>query len=325
MDQEAYLTRLLQVHSRFSALPQNALSSERAKQNRAIRPFLSHDSTEQTVFQKLFLEAVEQLITNTDFDKLSTAVLINRSGCGNDVYFANKIVSILAAIENRPSFLQVSFNTPVIGLGSLVKNGVTKTALDLGIEAEVSILDFPIETISISFNETEYLLGNTAPIISYASLGSSSIIPENMLFKPDFFLQRSHVAVLSFLEPEALCAEIPRFYSIMQRESSISSVRFRVKVAEDEQFFDFGAVTLSDNQEEAQNKLYAVIEDVRKRRFAVFVEPAIKNDKERIYLVCPCRSLVEDPGFLKGVKVIKIVPCGAILSVTVQGAYTVFS
>ena len=322
MDAEAHLSHLDAAAAAFDKVSAARGPNDPVLQ-RISRLLSGVDPMERLIPEKLLYETVETALRGRSFPASPLIVFMNRGGHGDGARSAAGLTALLKKRLKKPALLHVSFNTPHGGLGALVRGAVEKLALDHEIEVRVSLHNLPAERLAVDAREADAMLGAADLVISYAASGASGIVPKQRISAPDPLLARSHVSVLSFPDPEGLPGELPRFENLVAREPNLTGLRFWVQIENGGRTEEFGVATLSRTEEsDAPARLWQLIENARRRPYRVLVEPLSDDAVSGYPLVCPCRSLLKEPGVLPSVRVEKIVPIGTISAVTAVGVET---
>ena len=128
------------------------------------------------------------------------------------------------------------------------------------------------------------------------------------------------MAVLSYLDPESLVGEIGFFDSLVGTEPALEAIRFNVQVEIDGAFRELGTTSLGYDGD-AKDRLWAFIDNARRHRYQILIEPMQKEAPSGNPLRCPCRTIIERE-LGESVTIDRIVPAGSTLVTTAKGKDT---
>lgn len=306
--------------SAFSAALQN-IPPKWSRKQRLSRRFLRSDPLEQLVPSRLIEEGLEKLLEPRSRTGNPLVLLMDRAGGGDGVRAATNLMPLIGRRWSNVSFVHVAFSTPARGVGALIRNSLTKTGAEHGVEVHVVAHNRPFEGLRIT-QELELLLRDTCDLImTFAPGGAAGLNLFDSAEKPgDPLLSRSHVAVLSHLDPESLIGEIGFFERLVGTEPALEAIRFRVQIEKDDLFQELGSTVLGDDGD-AKDRLWAFVDHARRHRYRILIEPLQKNAPSGSPLICPCQSIIEEE-LSRAVTIDRIVPAGATLVTTAKGKET---
>ena len=298
------------------------ISPEWVERQRIVRQLLAPDPLERMVPEKLLFEAVATHMHGRTLSRVPLVVMMNRSGHGDGARIANGLFPILSEAWRGLSLIHVSFSTPARGLGALVRGLLVKAGVEHDIDVHVVAHNRPVEGLRLSGNDVSSLLDPADFVISFASGGGAGLLGANTLFEPDPLLARSHVAILSYPDPEGLIGELDSFDQVLGREPNLAALRFRVQVLKDDRTFeDFGTAALGEGGD-AKTRLWSLIDNARRQVYRVLLQPLSGGGGPKgAPLVYPCRALIES-SLAASAAVVKIVPVGARLVAVAKGNMT---
>jgi hypothetical protein len=319
MDQKTHLIadRASAVTHAFSEALQT-ISPIWTEKKRITRQFFGRDPFDRLVPEKLLFEGVEALLQNRARPDHPVVLFMNRGGHGDGAKVAGGLMPLLASHWHDLSFVHVSFNTPVRGLGALVRAVLQKSGAEHGIDVQVACHNRPPEGLRLSEQDAERLTSDADLIISFASSGATE--PFSVA---DPLIARSHLNVLSFPDPEGLVGQLDRLEKLLGQEPNLEAIRFWVQVEGGDSkgaFEDLGTTTLGKGGA-AKSELWKLIENARRRTYQVLLEPMSDDLASGDSLVCPCRALLTQNLSLSA-KVLKVVPAGDHLIASALGRTT---
>ncbi|MCP4195896.1 MAG: hypothetical protein GY762_01995 [Proteobacteria bacterium] len=308
------------VVSAFSQALQN-ISPRWTRQQRLSRKFLRSDPLEQLIPNKLIEEGLEKLLNSHNRTGNPLVLLMDRAGGGDGVRAAASLMPLIGRRWSNVSFVHVAFSTPARGVGALIRNSLTKTGAEYGVDVHVVAHNRPFEGLEISRRLADQLTDACDLIMTFAPGGAAGLAgPEPSAVQQDVLLRRSHVAVLSYLDPESLISEIGFFDRLVGTEPALEAIRFNVQVEIDNAFQELGTTILGYGGD-ARDKLWALVDNGRRHRYKILIEPIQKDAPSGSPLLCPCQTIIErDLG--ESVAIERIVPAGATLVTTAKGKDT---
>ncbi len=288
---------------------------------RLSRRFLRSDPLEQLVPNKLIEEGLEKLLDSRSRAGNPLVLFMDRAGGGDGVRAATNLMPLIGRRWSNVSFVHVAFATPAGGVGALIRNALTKTGAEHGVDVHVVAHNRPFEGLEVSQQLEDHLTDACDLIITFAPGGAAGLTgPDPAAEKNDVLLRRSHVAVLSYLDPEALIGELGFFDNLVGTEPALEAIRFNVQVEIDDTFRELGKTALGYDGD-AKDKLWALIDNARRHRYQILIEPMQKEAPSGSPLRCPCQTIIKrELGEL--VTIDRIVPAGATLVTTAKGKDT---
>ncbi len=296
------------------------ISGKWTERQRLGRRLLLPDPLEKLVPVKLLQEGVAQLIENLQLDPHPVVLFMDRTGGGEGARAAASIMPLIA--DRWPGFVlvHISFATPSQGLGTLVRNTLVMSGGDLGVTVYVVAHNRPVEGLKLSAADADRLVAECDLVISFSPGGAAGLAPVQQCVEKDLLLAKSHLAVLSYPDPEAVVAQLPTYKATLSAESSIDALRFWVQVEDEGSFEDLDYTVLGE-QGDAEERLWALIDNARRRCYRVLVEPLNKGLPVGDSLHCPCRTeiakVLASSGHLS-----RIVPAGSRLVAVARGCDT---
>jgi hypothetical protein len=308
------------VVSAFSQALQNIPPQWTGKQ-RPSRRFLRSDPLEQLVPNRLIEEGVEKLLDSRSRTGNPLVLLMDRAGGGEGVRAATSLMPLIGRRWSNVSFVHVAFATPAGGVGALIRNALAKTGAEHGVDVHVVAHNRPFEGLEVSEQLGDQLTEACDLIVTFAPGGAAGLTgPASSTEKEDLLLRRSHVAVLSYLDPEALIGEMGFFDSLVGTEPALEAIRFNVQVEIDDAFRELGKTALGYDGD-AKDKLWALIDNARRHRYQILIEPMQKDAPSGSPLRCPCQTIIRrELGELATID--RIVPAGSTLVTTAKGKDT---
>jgi hypothetical protein len=308
------------VVSAFSKALQN-ISPQWTRQQRLSRRFLRSDPLEQLIPNKLIEEGLEKLLDSHNRTENPLVLLMDRAGGGDGIRAAGSLMPLIGRRWANVSFVHVAFSTPARGVGTLIRNSLTKIGAENGVDVHVVAHNRPFEGLELSPELGDQLTEACDLIMTFApggAAGLSGLEPASL--QQDVLLRRSHVAVLSYLDPEALIGEMEFFDRLVGAEPALEAIRFNVQVEIDDTFQELGTTILGYDGN-AKDTLWALIDNGRRHRYKILIEPMQKDAPSGSPLLCPCQTIIERE-LAESVTIERIVPAGATMVTTAKGKDT---
>ncbi len=296
------------------------IPSKWARRQRGCRLFLRTDPLERVVPAKLLNEGVGRLLDKRSPTNRPVVLFMDRAGGGDGARAAADTLPLLGGRWPGASFIHVSFATPAQGLGVLVRSILVQAGAEHGVNVHVVAHNRPAEGLHLDGSEADTITEECNIVITYAPGGAAGLMYSDRTSADDPLLKRSHLAVLSYTDPESVVSELPFLLGVINEEPTIDAIRFRVQIDVDGVFQDLGSTLLGPNGD-AEDRLWTLIDNARRHRYRVIIEP-IKNERPiGDPLVCPCRAVIEqDLG--KTATVFRTVPAGSRLVAVARGKRT---
>lgn len=264
------------------------------------------DPFDRLVPARLLEEAAASSLKRLSARKEAAVLFMDRLGGGDGAHAANGFIRALGEICDGASFTHVSFSTPSRGLGSLLRGNLTRAGAESGVLVDVVAHNRPAEGLQMTEDEADELLGQFSLVISYAPSGAGGLMSPASSCP---LLARSHVAVLSFPDPESLVADLGAMKATVEKEPGMDSIRFwAMALDDDDEHRDMGHCVLGDGGD-AGDRLWVMLDNARRRLYHFFAQPLLDQVPSGEPLYYPCKGLLEK-GFPGGVRVSKVVPAG---------------
>jgi hypothetical protein len=304
--------------SRLSRALQS-ISRQAATRNRpALRLLGRGDPFDRLVPSRLLEEAVARALIALPPDAAPLVAVFDRLGGADGAEAGTSLLRLLADRGPGASLVHAAFNTPPRGLGALIRTGLTRAGAELGIPVEVVAHDGPARALKATAGEAEQLLAGVSLAVIFAPRGAAGLQGDAETGpRRDPLLERSHVAVLSYPDPEFLVADLDRLAAIISGEPGIDAVRFWVQADTGQGFEELGHALLADPGD-ARERLWVLLDNARRLRYRVLVEPMLRGLPAGDPLVCPCRRLVEDE-LREALAIERVVAAGGQLLVCGRG------
>jgi hypothetical protein len=298
----------------------DSISPSRTDSQRATRRLLSKDPLEQIIPGKLLEEGTGRLLTDQPLPDNPVVLFMDRGGGKEGTKTAQRLIPLIGKHCSNSSFIHVAFSTPARGIGTLIRNTLLKTGAEHGVSVYVAAADRPFRGLKISGRNADELTEHCTLAISFAPSGSAGLVRPETPGLEDHLLRQSHLSVLSYQDPESVVAELTTFERTIQDEQTIDGIRFWVQVEQNGTFEDLGVTDLGPGGH-AKARLWALIDNARRQRYRVLVEPRQGGLPAGDPLVCPCQTVIERTvGQMASVE--RIVPAGATLVALARGQKT---
>jgi hypothetical protein len=301
------------------ALALQSISLQSARRGRPARRLLGQgDPFDRLVPSRLLDEALARALETVPTSSRPVVAVFDRFGGAEGAAASAGLLPILAGRRPGASFVHVAFNTPARGLGALIRAGLTHAGAELGIPVEVVAHDRPAWALKAAPREIDGIFAGIDVSLTFAPQGAAGLAGGAEAGpRRDLLLERSHVAVLSYPDPEALVADLDRLAAIIAEEPGIDAVRFWVQAEGEGGSGELGHALLADPGD-ARERLWVLLDNARRRRYRVLVEPMLRGLPAGEPLVCPCRTLIET-GLRESLVIERIVPAGGQLLVAGRG------
>ena len=292
------------------------------KEQRVARQLLrGADPFERFVPAKLLLEALKDHLDQRRLPDRPVVLFMDRLGGGEGSHAAGPIIETLGMRFRGASFIHASFATPSRGLGSLLRGNLTRSGAEHGVLVDVVSYNRPAEGFELDSRQIEAIRDECDLLITYSPSGSGGLLSYPSHPTDDSLLALSHVCVLSFPDPESSVADLPGYRTVIQAEPGLDSLLFRMQVMNDsEQLEELARCTLGPDGD-ANDRLWVLLDNAKRRRYSLLVEPLSGGRSAGAPIHCPCRTLLKR-GLINDVTVNRIVPAGNRLLAVAKGKKT---
>ena len=296
---------------------QNVPSSCTEKQRIARQLLRGADPFDRFVPARLLLEALKAHLERRRLPDKPVVLFMDRQGGGDGARAALPIIDALGKRFRGASFIHASFATPSRGLGSLLRGNLTRSGAEHGVLVDVVSYNRPAEGLELDSEQVEAIHNECDLLITYSPNGSGGLLPYPARPAGDSLLALSHVCVLSFPDPESSVADLPGYRAVIEAEPGLDSLLFRMQVMNDSgQLEELARCTLGPDGD-AEDRLWVLLDNAKRRRYCLSVEPMSGGHPAGAPVHCPCRTLL-NRGLINDVSVNRIVPAGnRLLSVAV--------
>ena len=220
----------------------------------------------------------------------------------------------------QTSLVLVSFSTPDPGIAALIRSSLTQKGAEHGVSVHVVAHNRPFCGLALPEERVDDLVCGSDLAITFAASGSAGLLGEEQPGAEDHLLARSHLGVLSYADPESAVAELPRYEQLLEKERALSAIRFRIQVEAEGSFEDFGAATLGPDGD-AKERLWVLLDNARRRRYQLLIEPLRGGAPVGGPLLCPCQTVVKER-LGASAMLEKVVPAGATFVAVAKGKRT---
>jgi len=278
------------------------------------------DPFERVVPNGLLGEAAARFLGEASVPERPLTLLMDRLGGGDSVRAAATLIGTVGEAWPRGSFVHVAFATPPRGVGALVRANLTRVGAETGVLVDVVAHNRPAEGLRLAARDVESLLGQVNLVVTYAPGGVAGLVGASADRGFDHLLARSHVAVLSFPDPEALVADLASLGQVAAREPGLDALRFWVEVEDDGAFRELGHTVLGAGGD-AGERLWVLLDNARRHRYRIQIEPMHDGLPAGDSILCPCQTVLEG-GLLPELVVARVVKAGGRLVVVGRGRET---
>ncbi len=287
---------------------------------RIIRRLLYVDKLERFVPAKLLAEGVGKLLEEMSQPRHPTVLFMDRAGSGDGARAAADLMPLLGQRWPGAVFIHVSFATPSQGLGALVRSVLVHAGTENGVNVHVVAYNRPAEGLKLFYDEADAIVKECNLVITFSPGGAAGLKGAKQMSVEDLLLMRSHLAVLSFPDPESIVGVIPSFLQTVKDEPALDSIRFWVQIKIDGEFEDLGTTILGPGGD-AEDRLWALLDNARRHQYRILTEPMCNDLPCGDFLVCPCQTAIEEElGVIAEIS--RIVPAGSRLVATARGRNT---
>lgn len=300
---------------------QNVPSSSTEEQRVARQLLRGADPFERFVPARLLLEALNAHLDQRRLPDKPVVLFMDRLGGGDGAHAAAPIIDTLGKRFRGASFIHASFATPSRGLGSLLRGNLTRSGAEHGVLVDVVSYNRPAEGLELDSRQIAAIHNECDLLITYSPSGSGGLLPYPAHPTDDSLLALSHVCVLSFPDPESSVADLPGYRTVIEAEPGLDSLLFRMQVMNDrEQLEELARCTLGPDGD-AEDRLWVLLDNAKRRRYCLSVEPMSGGRPAGAPIHCPCRTLL-NRGLINDVSVNRIVPAGNRLLTVARGKKT---
>jgi hypothetical protein len=261
--------------------------------------------------ERLLVEALAHHLELHGIERDPAVLFLDFAGGGDGARAATAAVSLLGARGLGGSFVHVAANTPPRGLGALVRSALANAGAGVGILVDVVAWNAPLGAVALDDGELAGLAADCTLIVAYAAGGAGALLGP----AAEGLLRLTHVGVVTAPDPEGLVGELGAIARIVEDEPGMDGALFRLEVEEGEdargvRFAELGRCALGPPAGDAGERLWQLIDNGKRKRYRVLVEPTAAGRPVGAPLACPCRRLLER-GALPGLSVTRVVPSGS--------------
>lgn len=290
-------------------------------ERKARRLLVSAGAFDRFVPERLLLEALSLHLENAGLEREPIVLFLDFAGGGDGARAAASIIALLGTQGLGAAFVHAAGGTPR-GLGALVRTSLVSAGAGAGILVDVVAHDTPLGAVEIPGAQLAALASECALVVSYAPGGVGALLGR----RAEGLLGLSHVGVVTFPDPESFVADLGALGRAIDDEPGMDGALFRVEVeagdaGETPGFVELGRCTLGPPDGDAGERLWQLIDNAKRRRYRIVVEPTAAGRPVAAPLVCPCRRVLER-GSLPGMSVSRIVPSGSRLVAVGRGRAT---
>jgi hypothetical protein len=277
---------------------------------------------DRLVPERLLLEALSAHLENVGLDRDPVVLFLDFGGGGDGARASSAAIALLGAQGGGGAFVHAASNTPPRGLGALVRTSLVNAGAGVGILVDVVAHNRPLGAVEISAPELTELASECTLVVSYAAGGTGALLGA----RAEGLLGLAHVCVVTSPDPESFVADLGALARTAEGEPGMDGVLFRVEVeagddGREVRFAELGRCSLGPPDGDAGARLWQLIDNAKRKRYRVVVEPTAGGSAVGVPLVCPCRRVLER-GELRGVSVTRLVPSGNRLAFVGRGRRT---
>ncbi|MDD5309494.1 MAG: hypothetical protein PHU25_19430 [Deltaproteobacteria bacterium] len=293
-----------------------SISKEWTRRQRLAHRLLASDALERLVPSKLLLETLGAALEARTVPEQTSILVMDRAGGADGAKTTAGLLPLVSAKRPGARVVHAAFTTPR-GVGILIKGVLSQAAAACGVVAEAIGGDGPVEGLCLSAEDEERLVAGFDLVVTFAPSGAAGLVSREPCGRGDPLLARSHVAVLSYPDPEGLVADLDRLGEAIETEPGLDAVRFWVEVEDRGAFEALGYATLGEGGD-ARERLWVLLDNARRRPYRVLVEPMHGGLPAGDPLVCPCRAVIE-ARLAPDARVVRVVPAGRLLVAVAEG------
>jgi hypothetical protein len=279
--------------SLFSKALQSVSGQAAARQRIARRLLASGDPFERLVPLRLLGEALGQRLEQATWSRAPLVLFMDRLGGADGIRAATAVIEQIGGRWSGAALVYVSYATPQRGLGALVRASLTGTGAATGVLVDVVAHRCPADQLRLSDEDARALTAAADLVVTYAPGGVAGIGAGEHEAPPDLLLARSDLAVLSFPDPEAVVADLDGYARIIEDEPGLDALRFWVQARTEGGIADLGHAVLGPDGD-ARERLWVLLDNARRLRYRVLIDPLCDGLPAGTPLVCPCRTLIEE-------------------------------
>jgi hypothetical protein len=277
---------------------------------------------DRLVPERLLLEALSLHLESNGLDRDPVVLFLDFGGGGDGARASAAVIALLGAQGLGGAYVHAASSTPPRGLGALVRTSLVDAGAGVGVLVDVVAHNRPLGAVEISDRELTELAAECALVVSYAAGGTGALLGA----RAEGLLGLSHVCALTSPDPESFVAELGALARAVEGELGVDGALFRVEVeagddGRDVRFAELGRCSLGPPDGDAGARLWQLIDNAKRKRYRVVVEPTAGGRPIGAPLVCPCRRVLER-GALRGVTVTRLVPSGSRLVAVGRGRRT---
>jgi hypothetical protein len=304
--------------SLFSAALNNISPGLMERQRIARQLLAETDPFERIAPTGLLAEATGRFLAEASRPLRPLTLLMDRLGGGEGAGASAALLGLLGDSWPWGSLVHVAFATPARGAGTLVRGNLKRVGAESKVVVDVVADNRPAEGLQLAQADAEQLVAGCSLVVTYAPGGIGGLLPPPSERGVDLLLSRSHVAVLSFPDPESLVADLKALEAIVDKEPGIDALRFWAEVETDGQFRALGHAVLGQGGD-AHDRLWVLLDNARRRRYRFLVEPMWNGTPTGTPYLCPCQTAIEQ-GLLPELVIDRVVRAGNRLVVVGRGA-----
>ncbi|MCK9462289.1 MAG: hypothetical protein M0R80_21905 [Proteobacteria bacterium] len=291
-------------------------------ERKARRLLVSAGAFDRFVPERLLLEALSLHLESAGLEREPVVLFLDFAGGGDGARAAASIIALLGTQGLGGTFVHAAGSTPPRGLGALVRTSLVSAGAGAGILVDVVAHDHPLGAVEIPGAQLAALAAECALVVSYAPGGVGALLGQ----RAEGLLGLSHVGVVTFPDPESFVADLGALGRAIDDEPGMDGALFRVEVEAGDAggtpgFVELGRCTLGPPDGDAGERLWQLVDNAKRWRYRIVVEPTAAGRPVAAPLVCPCRRVLER-GSLPGMSVSRIVPSGSRLVAVGRGRAT---
>jgi hypothetical protein len=286
---------------------------------RLSRRLLRQDPMERLVQTRLLGEGAAMLIRDMRVSANPVVLFMDRMGGGDGARAAEGLISLIAGQWPGFTLIHVAFATPDRGAGILVRNAVVRAGAEHGVTVYVVAHDRPAEGLRVTDESAHSLTAGCDLVVTFSPGGAAGLARRDIGPLDDPLLAMSHLAVLSYLDPESAVAQLPVFGQILESEPSVNALRFWLQIATDGSYQDLGSAVLGAGGD-AQERLWVLLDNAKRHCYRMLIEPLSKGLPVGDPLCCPCRRAIEEE-IGRMARLSRIVPVGNRLVAVARGQF----
>ncbi|MCP4603148.1 MAG: hypothetical protein GY847_21980 [Proteobacteria bacterium] len=284
------------------------------------RRLLKSDPLERFVPARLLKEGMGKLLDVMSQLERPIVLFMDRAGGGDGARAAAGLMPLLGQRWPGVLFIHISFATPSQGLGALVRSILVHTGAENSVNVHVVAYNRPVEGLRLFPSDADAITRECDLIITFSPGGIAGLKSADQPPVDDPLLDRSHLAVLSFPDPESVIGDLPSFNQTIEKEPSLEAIRFWVQIKVDDSFEDLGVAILGPGGD-AEDSLWSLLDNARRHPYRILIEPMSNDLPSGDPLVCPCQTVIQEE-LSTSAAVSRIVPAGSRLVAVARGRCT---